>query len=96
MNGSHDMIVMLDEDPGFENFALKDSAVKAVKMRCDFLLQTSLGYMPGKKGDYIVEIAPKVRFLCSEEAFLKNHGIIQKPDTERRTGEDRRRISEAR
>jgi hypothetical protein len=96
MNGSHEMIVMLDEDPGFDHYALKDRAVKAVKMHADFLLQTSLGYVPGKKGEYIVEIAPGVRFPCSERAFLQSYGPMEHSDCDRRCGiGDRRRPREA-
>ena len=91
MNGFHDMIVKLGEDPGFELYANRDKAVKAVRMPQDFLVETTLGYLPGKKGDWIVEIAPKVRFPCGQEAFLATYAPMQLPGCDRRCGLDDRR-----
>jgi len=85
------MIVKLGEDPGFEEYAHRDRTVKAAKMRSDFLVETTLGFLPGKKGDYIVEIAPRVRFPCAEEAFLKSHVPVQLEDCDRRCGAHDRR-----
>ena len=86
------MIVKLADDPGFESWALNDKAVKAAKMRQDFLVETSLGFLPGKRGDYIVEIAPHVRFPCAEAEFLASHRRLEQDEGDRRSGTvDRRK-----
>jgi hypothetical protein len=90
------MIVKLGQDPGFEDWASKDKAVKAAKMKTDFLVETTLGFLPGKRGDYIVEIAPQVRFPCSETAFLASYKPLQLDDCDRRCGIlDRRKKNDA-
>ena len=91
MNGSHTMIVKLGEDPGFSNFASKERAVKAARMREDFLVETALGYLQGKRGDYVVEIAPKVRFPCAAKEFLAAYAPMAPDGCDRRCGIDDRR-----
>lgn len=92
MNGSHKMIVKLGEDPGFGSYASKDRAVKAIRMLEDFLVETALGFLQGKKGDYVVEIAPKVRFPCGAKEFLASYAPIAPDGCDRRCGiEDRRK-----
>jgi hypothetical protein len=95
MNGFYDMIVKLGEDPGFEDWTSKDRAVRAVKMTQDFLVETSLGFLPGKKGDYLVEMAPNVRFPCGEGAFLGAYRRIEIDAMDRRSGNDGRRRDDA-
>ena len=95
MHEFHAMIVKLGEDPGFEEWASKDTAVKAIKMREDFLVETSLGFLPGKRNDFLVEMTPGVRFPCSEEAFLKGHARLEYDGVDRRkSSNDRRRHDE--
>jgi hypothetical protein len=64
------MIVKLGQNPGFKRYVSKNKRVKAVKMRGDFLVETSIGFMKGKRGEYLVESAPRVRFTCAEKEFL--------------------------
>ncbi len=92
MNGFHKMIVKMGENPGFEEWASNDKAVKAIKMKEDFLVETSLGYLQGKRGDFLVEIAPNVRFPCSEDAFIAAHRRLEPHTEERRFAKlDRRK-----
>jgi hypothetical protein len=63
------MIIKLGHNPGFKRFASKNR-VKAVKLREDSLVETSLGFLQGKKGEFLVEAAPNIRFLCAEKVFL--------------------------
>lgn len=91
MNGSHTLIVKLGEDPGFQDYASKDKAVKAIKMEEDFLVETALGFLQGKRDDFIVEVAPRVRFPCSARDFLAAYARLAPDGCDRRCGlEDRR------
>jgi len=85
------MIVKMGADPGFEYYAMRHNTVKALLMPEPFLLETSLGYLKGSKGDYVVEVALGVRFACTAIAFLKTHARLAPEGCDRRCGpEDRR------
>lgn len=80
------MIVKLGDDPGFDEWALKGKAVKAVRMPQNFLVETSLGFLPGNRGDYLVEITKNVRFPCAEKAFLESYKRLEPDGCQRKCG----------
>lgn len=71
------MLIKLDQNLKWRNFRSKKRLVKAVKMREDFLLETSLGYVEGKRGDWVVEMGHKIRFPCDERVFLKSYHPLE-------------------
>lgn len=87
------MIVKLGQELEWEYFVRKDKLVKALKMREDFLVETYLdkGFLEGKRGDFIVEVAPGIRFPCTETHFLNGyHPVPKAGEHERRSGIERR------
>lgn len=90
MNGPHEMIVKLGEELKWDAFVRRDKTVKAVKMPVDFLLETNLGYLPGKRGDFIVEVGPRIRFPCGSTDFLDAYLPVEQADGDRRKVSDRR------
>lgn len=67
------MIIKLAQNLKWRCYRSTKRLVKAVKMREDFQLETSLGFVPGKKGDWVIETGKKIRFPCDEQVFLKTY-----------------------
>ena len=71
------MIIKLTEHiPGELHYIRRKRSVKAVRMMEDFMLETWIGWAPGRKGDWIVEIADTIRIPVSEAAFLKEYSSL--------------------
>jgi hypothetical protein len=87
------MIVKIGQELKWELFVRQDKLVKALKMREDFMVETYLdkAFLEGKRGDFLVEVAPGIRFPCPSKHFLESFVPIDKNITEdRRSGQDRR------
>lgn len=86
------MIVKLGEELDWDYWMRRENKVKVWKAHENFRAETSIGWIEGRKGDYLVEMAPGVRLVCNEETLLKSYvPICDKPDcSERRSGADRR------
>lgn len=67
------MIIKLAQNLKWRSYRSNKRLVKAVKMREDFQLETSLGFVGGKRGDWVVETGKQIRFPCEESVFLKTY-----------------------
>jgi hypothetical protein len=75
------MIVKIDDTPVWENFAHRGNVIKAKKMSEDFMIETTMGWLYGKAGDYLVEVGTGIRFPCAGHDFLNSY----RPFVERRS-----------
>lgn len=74
MAGPESMIIKLTQEvPGQASYVRRDRAIKAVEMQEDFMVETWIGWVQGRRGDYLVEICDTLRFPVSAAAFLKEY-----------------------
>jgi hypothetical protein len=63
------MIIKATQRMEWDYFIRRSKLVKALHMRQDFLVECAQGWVQGKRGDWLVEVAPGMRFPADDKWF---------------------------
>ncbi len=63
------MIIKARQRMEWSYFKRRSRLVKALRMKQDFLVECAQGWVQGKRGDWLVEVAPGMRFPADDRWF---------------------------